>query len=210
MCNDIESYIESHSTQASEVLQELFRETHLHALHPRMASGHIQGQFLSLLSRLKQPHHILEIGTYTGYSAICLAEGLKSGGKLISIEINDELEAINRKYIEKAGICDKGQLITGDAKTIIPELTGEFELIFIDGNKQEYPEYYKICKAKLASGGLLIADNALWDGKVTQKTTDPQTRGIQKFNKMVQEDPGMRNFILPVRDGLMIAEKVQA
>ncbi|MGC9332202.1 MAG: O-methyltransferase [Bacteroidales bacterium] len=209
MYTNIESYIESHSTEASEVLQELLRETHLHALHPRMASGHIQGRFLSLLSRLKQPHRILEIGTYTGYSAICLAEGLKPGGKLISIDINDELEAINRKYIEKAGMVDKIQLITGDAKTIIPELTGEFELIFIDGNKQEYPDYYKICKAKLAPGGLLIADNAMWDGKVTQKTTDPQTRGIQKFNTMVQEDHGMRNFILPVRDGLMIAEKMQ-
>ncbi|MDA3819966.1 MAG: O-methyltransferase [Candidatus Delongbacteria bacterium] len=207
---NIESYIESHSTEESKVLEELFRETHLHAVHPRMVSGHIQGRLLSLLSRLKQPHRILEIGTYTGYSAICLAEGLKTGGKLISIEINDELEAINRKNIEKAGMCDKVQLITGDAKTIIPELTDEFELIFIDGNKQEYPEYYELSKSKLASGGLLIADNALWSGKVIKTATDPQTREIQKFNNMVQEDPSMRNFILPVRDGLMIAEKIQA
>ncbi|MFO7791310.1 MAG: O-methyltransferase [Bacteroidales bacterium] len=204
---NIEHYIESHSSKEPGILKSLFRETHLHALHPRMVSGHIQGRLLSLLSRLKQPERILEIGTYTGYSAICLAEGLKTGGKLISIEINDELEAINKKYIEKAGMVDKIQLITGEAKTIIPKLTGVFELIFIDGNKQEYPEYYKICKAKLAPGGLLVADNALWDGKVTKKTNDPQTRGIQAFNKMITGDPDMENFILPARDGLMIGEK---
>jgi caffeoyl-CoA O-methyltransferase len=205
----IEKYIESHSSKEPSLLNTLYKETHLHAVHPRMISGHTQGRLLSLLSRLKQPGHILEIGTYTGYSAICLAEGLKPGGKLISIEINDELESINRKYIEKANVADKIELITGDAKIVIPGLKDKFQLIFIDGNKQEYPEYYKLCKAKLAPGGLLIADNALWDGKVITDTTDKQTCGIQKFNRMVQEDPCMKNFILPVRDGLMIAEKVQ-
>ncbi len=210
MHKDIEFYIDLHSTKEPDVLQALYRETHLHAVHPRMISGHIQGRLLSLLSRLKQPRRILEIGTYTGYSAICLAEGLKPGGKLISIEINDELEAINRKYIEKANMADKIKMLTGDAKNLIPGLKDKFQLIFIDGNKEEYPEYYTLCKAKLAPGGLLIADNALWDGKVITDTTDKQTCGIQKFNRMVQEDPCMTNFILPVRDGLMIAEKLQA
>lgn len=208
--NDIETYIELHSTKESKTLQDLYKETHLHAVHPRMISGHTQGRLLSLLSRLKQPRRILEIGTYTGYSAICLAEGLKPGGKLISIEINDELEAINRKYIEKANMADKIKLLTGDAKNLIPGLKDKFQLIFIDGNKEEYPEYYTLCKAKLAPGGLLIADNALWDGKVTTNSTHPQTLGIQTFNKMITDDSVMRNFILPVRDGLMIAEKLQA
>ncbi|MFP4664962.1 MAG: O-methyltransferase [Bacteroidales bacterium] len=203
----LEKYIRDHSVGEAEVFRELYRQTHLHALHPRMASGHIQGRFLSMLSRLKAPKRILEIGTYTGYSALCLAEGLQDDGLLTSIEINDELEDFIRRYIRQAGMQEKINLIIGDAKTIIPGLEDTYDMVFIDGDKRDYPEYFRICKDKICPDGLLIADNVLWDGKVTETpdARDGMTKGIQEFNTLITEDADFENFILPVRDGLMMA-----
>jgi len=207
LTTEIEQYIHNHSVRESEALKELYRQTHLHAMHPRMASGHIQGRFLSMLSQLKQPKRILEIGTYTGYSALCLAEGLQDNGLLTSIEINDELEDFIRKYIEQAGMQEKINLIIGDAKAIIPGLEDTYDMVFIDGDKRDYPEYFSLCKDKIRPGGLLIADNVLWDGKVTETpyARDGMTKGIQDFNTLITEDADFENFILPVRDGLMMA-----
>jgi predicted O-methyltransferase YrrM len=204
---ELEQYIHNHSVRESEVLKGLYRQTHLHAMHPRMASGHIQGRFLSMLSRLKAPKRILEIGTYTGYSALCLAEGLQDNGLLTSIEKNDELEDFIRRYIEQARMQEKINLIIGDAKTIMPKLKDKYDMVFIDGDKRDYPEYFSLCKDKIRPGGLLIADNVLWDGKVTETpdSRDGMTKGIQDFNTLITEDADFENFILPVRDGLMMA-----
>ncbi|MGM0626344.1 MAG: O-methyltransferase [Bacteroidota bacterium] len=204
---ELEQYIRNYSVKESEVLKELYRQTHLHAMHPRMASGHIQGRFLALISCLMQPKRILEIGTYTGYSALCLAEGLHADGLLTSIEINDELEDFIRDHIRKAGMKDKINLLIGDAKTVLPDLEAQYDLVFIDGDKRDYPEYFKLCKSKIRPGGLLIADNVLWDGKVTETADsgDEMTKGIQEFNMLITDDPDFENFILPVRDGLMMA-----
>jgi predicted O-methyltransferase YrrM len=204
---ELENYILQHSEPESELLQALYRETHLYAKHPRMASGHIQGRFLALVSQLVCPKRVLEIGTFTGYSALCLAEGLASDGKLITIELDDELEDRIRKYIQRAKLQNQIELLIGDAKHIIPQLNASFDLVFIDGDKREYPEYLKLVKPLLAPGAVLIADNVLWDGKVleSEQETDNMTRGVQQFNDALQQDSDFQNFILPLRDGLSIA-----
>jgi len=204
---ELENYILQHSDTESKLLQDLYRETHLYVKHPRMASGHIQGRFLAFLSQLIRPERILEIGTFTGYSALCFAEGLSPNGKLITIEVDDELEDRIRKYIQLAGYQEQIQLIIGDAKQTIPNLDTKFDLVFIDGDKREYPEYLKLVKSCLNPGAILIADNVLWDGKVleSEKETDKMTHGVQIFNDVLQHDADFQNIILPLRDGLSIS-----
>lgn len=202
-------YIKAHSSEETKLLEELDRTTHLGVLRPRMLSGHEQGMLLYLLVRMLQPQRVLELGTYTGYSAISMARGLQKGAQLISIDKNDELLPLAQKFVEKAGLQDKIQLLSGDAKKIIPTLTFNFDLVFIDAHKSEYIAYYDLIFEKLRSGGFILADNVLWNGKVveTQTKPDEQTQGIMAFNTYVQQDERVENLILPLRDGLSIIRK---
>jgi predicted O-methyltransferase YrrM len=206
---EIEKYILNHIEQEDPILVELDRATHLNVVGARMISGHLQGQVLTMLSKMVQPKTILEIGTFTGYSAICLAKGLQQDGKLITIEIEDELENMARKYFIKAGFEDKIQQRIGPALEIIPTLNETFDLVFIDAHKPEYPAYYNAVFDKVKSGGYIIADNTLWSGKVleTPAEDDFQTRGIIEFNTMVKNDGRVEKIILPLRDGMTVIRK---
>jgi len=205
---ELEQYILNQARGEDDLLYELYRETHKQILHPRMLSGHLQGKVLEMISKMLHPRAILEIGTYTGYSAICLARGLALEGKLDTIEINDELEDFIRHYFDRSGLQDHIRLHIGDALELIRQQEGPYDLIFIDGDKRQYPEYMELCRPLLPPGGTLLADNVLWDGKILEEPTgDPHTRGIQQFNEMVRDDPQMESIILPIRDGLMIAKK---
>jgi caffeoyl-CoA O-methyltransferase len=204
----VEKYIHDHSSQEDPVLAELFRQTHIRFVNPNMSTGHIQGKFLELISKMIMPEIILEIGTFTGYSAICLARGLKSGGRLITIEINDELKEFSSSWFRKAGVNHAITQLTGRAQEIIPGLDNQFDLVFIDGDKREYIEYYKHSIDKVRSGGFIIADNVLWGDKVLDASSrDPQTRGIIEFNEMIMREKGIEKIILPLRDGLMLIRK---
>jgi len=173
-----------------------------------MASGHLQGKFLELISMMIRPESILEIGTFTGYSAICLSKGLKQGGKLITIELNDELTSFAHSYFCRAGVDSKIIQLTGNALQVIPGLDQMFDLVFIDGDKREYSEYYHLVIDKIKPGGFILADNVLWGGKVLESgTTDPQARGIIEFNELIKNDVAIEKFILPLRDGIMIIQK---
>lgn len=206
---EIEQYILNHIESEDAILVELDRETHLNVIGARMISGHLQGQVLTMLSKMIRPKAILEIGTFTGYSAICLAKGLQENGKLITIEIDDELESIAKKYFEKAGIQHSIEQRIGTALEIIPTLNQTFDLIFIDAHKPEYPAYYNSVFDKVKSGGYIIADNTLWSGKVVEKPAedDFQTRGIIEFNSMIKNDNRVEKVILPLRDGMTIIRK---
>lgn len=205
---NISRYSSDHSSQEDEVLQELFRTTHLKTVHPQMLSGKVQGRFLMLLSQMIRPKRILEIGTFTGYSAFCLSKGLPDEGLLTTIEVNEELEDLILAFFEKAAISGKTKLIIGDALSIIPELDGGFDMIFLDANKEDYPAYYEHCIEKLETGGFLLADNVLWGGKVAeQNAKDQSTLKIQEFNTLVQNDPRVENVFLTIRDGLMLIRK---
>jgi len=199
---ELEQYILEHSEQESDLLKELNRETNVHIYHPRMLSGHLQGSILKMLTCMLKPQNILEIGTYTGYSALCFAEGLSPEGKIHTIEINDELEDFIKQYVNKSENKDKIILHFGDALKIIPTLNLKFDLVFIDADKKQYIEYYKIVFDKVKEGGYIIADNVLWSGKVTENynDTDEQTRGIIDFNNFVQNDKRVFNVIFPIRD----------
>jgi len=199
-------YIGNHSTEEDPVLAELRRVTFLKVIHPRMLSGHVQGRFLEMISRMLSPVNILEIGTYTGYSAICLARGLKPGGKLITLEINDELNDLSDEYFRKAGLEKQIERINGNALDILPSLKQKFDLAFIDGEKEQYIEYYQSILPKLNKNGVIIADNVLWDGKVLgeKNKRDSTTQAICDFNVFVQKDQSVDNLILPLRDGLML------
>jgi caffeoyl-CoA O-methyltransferase len=201
------NYITSCSSPEDPVLAELYRETHSKVLYPRMISGHLQGKLLEFISRMIQPAAILEIGTYTGYSAICMAKGLKPGGKLHTIEINDELQPVIEKYVRKAGLQESIVLHSGDARKIIPSLETAFDLVFIDADKQHYLEYYQAVFMKMRGGGYLIADNVLWGGKVIRRSADKETTGIMAFNEFVKNDNRVDKLMLPVRDGLMLVRK---
>ncbi len=207
---DIEKYILEHTEPETKVLYELNRETNIQIYHPRMLSGHLQGRILKMLCGMIKPKNILEIGTYTGYSAICFAEGLTSDGTVHSIEINDELEDFIRNYINKAGFENKIKLYFGDALKIIPTLNFNFDLVFIDGDKRQYIDYYNSVFDKVVKGGYIIADNVLWNEKVIEKTEnmDEYTLGITNFNKMINEDARVSNVIFPVRDGMMVMQKL--
>lgn len=204
----IEKYIHDHSSQEDPILEELFRETHIRFVNPNMSTGHIQGKLLELISKMITPEIILEIGTFTGYSAICLARGLKPGGRLITIEINDELKEFSSSWFRKAGVDQVITQLTGRAQEIIPGLDKQFDLVFIDGDKREYIDYYKLSIDKVRSGGFILADNVLWGDKVLDASSrDPQTRGIIEFNEMIMREKGIEKIILPLRDGLMLIRK---
>jgi caffeoyl-CoA O-methyltransferase len=208
MNKKLEQYILDHSTPEDPVLEDLYRQTHIRFVNPNMVSGHEQGKFLEFISRMVEPENILEIGTFTGYSAICLSRGLKEGGKVITIELNDELTSFAGEYFVKAGAAEKIIQMTGDALEIIPKLNLTFDLVFIDGDKREYTEYYRLVIDFVKPGGFLLADNVLWGGKVIEKETkDPQTLGIIAFNEMISRETCIEKLILPLRDGLMLMRK---
>jgi caffeoyl-CoA O-methyltransferase len=202
----LDEYLEKQADPEDEILAALTRYTYLHALNPRMISGHVQGRVLEMLSRMIKPSNILEIGTFTGYSGICLARGLAPGGTLHTIDIDDEIVLIAREFFEKAGL-DKSILVhTGDAREIIPALAIKFDLVFIDGDKAHYPDYLDAVIDKMNPGGIILADNVLWDGKVLldDPGNDPRTLGIVAFNEKVKNNTRLEKVILPLRDGLYV------
>lgn len=203
-------YIEQHSDAEPLHLQKLNRETQLKVLMPRMISGHFQGRVLSMLMKMIKPKRILEIGTYTGYSALCMAEGLEEGGELITIDINAELEEMVRTHFEATEYANKITYLLGDAKNIIPTLIGKFDVVFIDADKENYAMYYDLIFDKLNIGGYMIADNVLWSGKVVAEgiKIDKDTKALLDFNDKVQADERVENVLLPIRDGLLVARRV--
>lgn len=203
-------YAEKHTSAESSLLSELNRDTHAHILSPRMLSGHLQGRLLAMLSRMIKPQYILEIGTYTGYSAICLSEGLQQHGKLITIDINEELEDMIKSYFDKAGLGHKIEHITGNALEIIPTLQTNFDLVFIDADKINYSNYYDMVLPRLNKGGYILADNVLWSGNVLKPVAeqDDDTKAIVAFNKKVSEDQQVENVLMPIRDGIMLMRKI--
>ncbi|MCX6297393.1 MAG: O-methyltransferase [Bacteroidetes bacterium] len=205
----IENYALAYSQEETDVLKKLNRETHAKVIAPRMLSGHMQGNLLSMLSKMIQPEKILEIGTYTGYSAICLAQGLQENGKLHTIDINDELEKMTRTFIDEAGLTEKINVYIGNAMDIIPSINELFDLVFIDADKKNYSAYYDLVFDKVRPGGFIIADNVLWSGKVidNENIMDSDTKAIHDYNKKIHNDPRVEHMLLPVRDGLMIARK---
>lgn len=205
----IEDYVLSHIDKEPEVLSWLTRETHLRTLKPRMLSGHLQGRMLKMFCSMMSAKRILEIGTFTGYSAICMAEALPEDGELHTLEINDEMEEFLDEVFSKSGLSDKIHLHIGDASFIIPELNGLFDVVFMDGNKRHYSRYFDVVFPKLRLGGLIIADNTLWDGHVLEDSKDAQTIGIQAFNDKVASDGRVERVIVPVRDGMTLIRKIK-
>ena len=207
--NKIEDYIRKNSSKEPEVLKDLNKETYLKVLNPRMLSGHLQGRFLSIITKLIKPKKILEIGTYTGYSAIYMAEGLIENGIIHTIDINEELVSIQNKYFAKSKCNNSIIQHVGDARNIIKSINEKFDLVFLDADKENYIEYFKLVIEKVKKGGLIIADNVLWTGKVVEpdKDDDELTQYLIDFNKMINEDDRVENIILPLRDGLNIILK---
>lgn len=205
----IEKYATDHTSAELPVLARLFRATHLRSHQPQMLSGHLQGAFLQMISHMIKPATILEIGTFTGYSAICLAQGLKDGGKLFTIDCNPEMEDFAKPYFEEAGLNDKIEMLIGDANEIIENLQGPFDLVFIDADKDNYEKYFKMVFPKVSPGGYIMADNTLWYGRVIEPgaESDRETAGIVRFNDYVQKHEGVENLLLPIRDGIMIVRK---
>ncbi|MEM8967795.1 MAG: O-methyltransferase [Bacteroidota bacterium] len=205
----IENYVQEHSTLETPLLNELRRETYLKVLMPHMVSGPVQGSVLAMLVRMIRPQRILEIGTFTGYSAIWMASAMPSGGKLITLDINEELSEMVQKYIHRSELQDVIEPKIGNALEIIPTLEETFELVFIDADKANYPHYYELALGKLRSGGFIIADNVLWHGKVvdSDKKVDAKTQVLKDFNAFIQQDSRVENVLLPIRDGLMVAQK---
>jgi caffeoyl-CoA O-methyltransferase len=209
MTEKLDQFLHENASPEDPLLEELYRQTHLRFVNPNMSSGHLQGKLLEFISRMIQPKYILEIGTFTGYSAICLSRGLRRGGKLVTIEINDELTSFAGQYFKKAGAASRIIQIMGDALKIIPGLKFEFDLAFIDGDKREYTGYFNLVMEKIKPGGFILADNVLWGGKVLdEETGDPQTRGIIEFNRMIRTTESIDRMILPLRDGLALIRKL--
>lgn len=209
MDSEIEKYILDHSDPEGDYLYRLYRATNIHLLHGRMASGHLQGRVLKMLVRMIRPKNILEIGTFSGYSAICLAEGLEEGGMVYTFEINDEQEDFTRPWIEQSAVADKIRFIIGDAMTEAPKLGVKFDMAFVDGDKRTYMESYEMVLSLLRPGGFILADNTLWDGHVVDHAydKDKQTHGIEAFNDFVARDPRVERVMLPLRDGLTLIYK---
>ena len=207
---DLDNYILSHIDTEPEYLYRLWRATNIYMLHGRMASGHLQGRLLKMLVRMIRPKNILEVGTFSGYSALCMAEGLDDGGKVYTFEINDEQEDFTRPWIENSPVADKIEFIIGDAITEAPKLGIAFDMAFIDGDKRTYVETYEMVLSLLNPGGFILADNTLWDGHVVDHNydRDPQTRGIETFNDYILKDSRVEQVILPLRDGLTLIRKV--
>ena len=206
---DIDNYILTHIDTEPEYLYRLWRATNIYMLHGRMASGHLQGRLLKMLVRMIRPKNILEVGTFSGYSALCMAEGLDDGGKVYTFEINDEQEDFTRPWIENTPLVDKIEFIIGDAITEAPKLGVLFDMAFIDGDKRTYVETYEMVLSLLNPGGFILADNTLWDGHVTDPAYDKdhQTQGIRRFNDHVAQDDRVEKVILPLRDGLTLIRK---
>lgn len=208
---ELQQYVESHTSPEPAILKKLNRQTNAEVLMPRMLSGHFQGRVLSMLSHMIRPRRILEIGTYTGYSALSLAEGLEEDGLLITIDINEELEGMVRNYFQESGFAEKINYIIGDARNVIPALNDLFDLVFIDADKINYLQYLEMVIEKVRKGGIIIADNVLWSGKIlsnSDKKMDKDTAALMEFNSFVQNDPRVENVLLPIRDGLMIIRKL--
>ena len=210
LSEELNNYIEEHTVEEPSVLRELNRKTNADCLMPRMLAGHYQGRVLAMLSKMIRPDRILEIGTYTGYSAICLAEGLSDIGMLHTIDINEELENMVQSFIEKAGLSNKIDYRIGDAVDIIKEIGFYFDLVYIDADKENYSLYYDLIFNQVVKGGYIIADNVLWSGNVLKPAAemDAETKAIVEFNKKVHDDPRVENILFPIRDGLMVARKL--
>ena len=204
---EIEKYIDAHTTAESDALQQLNRKTQTDVLMPQMMSGKVQGQFLKFISQMLQPACVLEIGTFTGYAAICLAAGLTENGKLFTIDINEELEDIVKTHVEKAGLQHKIIQIIGNAEQEIQKLSETFDLVFIDADKQNYSLYYDLVIDKVRSGGFILADNVLWSGKIIDEQKDKDTKKLAEFNDKVQQDNRVENVIVSIRDGIMMIRK---
>ena len=207
---NLTEYISKNSNTEPEILARLNQETHQKILKPRMLSGHIQGRFLSMLSKMKSPSTILEIGTYTGYGTLCLSEGLKEGGKIFTIDRNEELLKIQNKYFEESGKRDKIIQLTGNAKEILNDLNQTYDLVFIDADKENYIEYFNQVSERLNKNGIIISDNVLWSGKVLDSSLekDEETNALLNFNKILNEDKRFETVILPLRDGLSISRLI--
>ena len=207
----LEEYISVHSTPENEVLESIVRDTHIHILNPHMLSGHVQGRVLSMISHMIRPNRILELGTFTGYSALCLAEGLSEDGELVTIEHNDELEDTIRRNLAKSPLSSKIRLIIGDAKEYLPSEAGLFDLVFIDADKREYCAYLDLVYPLIPVGGFILADNTLWDGHIIDPAydKDKQTLGLRAFNDRLAADERFEKVILPLRDGLTIIREIQ-
>ena len=206
----LSQYSEEHTSPENELLKALNRDTYVNVLAPRMLSGHLQGRLLSLFSKMIQPKAILEIGTYTGYAALCLAEGLTNDGILHTIDINEELETRIQKYFDQSSYSNQIKLHIGNALDIIPKIQQQFDLVFIDADKENYSNYYDLLIDAMPSGGIIMADNVLWSGKVTDSealASDNDTQELDRFNAKVQIDPRVENILIPVRDGIMVARK---
>lgn len=205
------AYCEAHTSGEDALLKKITRETQAKVLMPRMLSGHLQGKMLEIFTKMIQPQTILEIGTYTGYSGVCLARGLKKGGKLITLDINDELETMVRGFFEESGLADQIEYRLGNALEIIPTLSGPFDLVFIDADKFNNANYFDLIIDKVRPGGIILADNVLWSGKVLVaegQKIDKDTKAILDFNDKIQNDPRVENVLLPIRDGIMMARKI--
>ena len=206
----VTQYILDHTSVPDVLLQDLERQTHLKVLRPQMVSGTLQGKILEMISCMVKPDNILELGTFTGYSALCLAKGLKPGSKLITIDINDELEEFAQSFFDRSQHKNQIQFLLGDARQIVPKLNETFDLVFIDADKRQYPEYYNLVFDKVKPGGFIIADDVLWYGKINEPISenDTYTKKLVEFNNMVHYDSRVENVIFPVRDGLMVLRKL--
>jgi len=202
----LENYIKDHSEDEPEILQNLTRDTHLKVIQPRMITGHFQGRVLSMLSKIRHPQYILEIGTYTGYSAICLAEGLQKNGQLHTIDVNEELTAIQKKYFEKSGYGDLIIQHIGDALDLVPKLDICFDLVFIDAEKKSYDAYFEVAIQKTKPGSIILSDNVLWSGKVVEPLNekDKATKVLLDYNQKLKDDPRVETVLFPIRDGLTL------
>lgn len=208
MTTKLEQFLLDHTSAEDPFLEDLYRQTHIRFINPNMSTGHLQGKFLEFIAYMIEPENILEIGTFTGYSAICLAKGLKPGGNLITIELNDELTSFSNSFFRRAGLESRIIQMTGKAQDIIPALDKMFDLVYIDGDKREYTEYFQLVIDKVIPGGFIVADNVLWGGKALEgETTDPQAMGIITFNEMIKNETTIEKVTIPLRDGLMMIRK---
>jgi predicted O-methyltransferase YrrM len=205
------AYCENHTSTEDDLLQRITRETRAKVMMPRMISGHLQGKMLEIFTRMQNPKTILEIGTYTGYSGVCMARGLSKNGKLITLDINDELEMMVRGFFEASGLVDQIDYRLGNALELIPELEGPFDMVFIDADKSNYHRYFDLVIDKVSTGGIILADNVLWSGKILVEAgqkIDKDTQAILDFNAKIAADPRVENVLLPIRDGVMMARKI--
>lgn len=208
---ELEEYAEAHSSRGNALLDELVRTTWQRSVHPRMLSGEFQGRILAMISALLRPRRILEIGTFTGYSALCLAEGLTGDGELVTVDVNEELEDFARSFFDRSPFAGRIRMVVGDAREVVPALEGDFDLVFVDGDKAQYPEYLDLVAPRVKVGGVLLADNVLWNGKVLdgRACRDADTVAVREFNRRLAADPRFETVLLPIRDGLSVARRVR-